>query len=144
MERIELHNLQDTEALAKKLATGVTGGLLIALSGPVGAGKTTFSKFFGAALGVVGEMTSPTFTVMAVYELPAVINGVHRLVHIDAYRVDNAAELRAAGAEDFLDDPAAVTLLEWPENVAEILEGKDILFLRFGEENEKRIVEVTH
>lgn len=126
-----LETMADTEKMAQELAATVSGGEIITLSGPIGAGKTTFAKAFAASLGITATVTSPTFTLMNLYELPHEIRGIKKLVHIDAYRAESSDELRAAGIEDFLNEPDAVVLIEWPEHCFDMLRGKKIVEIDF-------------
>ncbi len=127
----KLLTLADTSAFAEKLINSLEPGMILALSGPVGAGKTTFVKALGAALGVSETIVSPTFTLMQPYELPRAIRGIETLVHIDAYRLESADELAAIGAEDFFNDSSCLVVIEWAEKIASLLAGRPILWLTF-------------
>lgn len=100
-------NVEETYALAKKIADTLQGGEVILLSGDLGAGKTTFTKGLAKALGIEDEVTSPTFTILNVYE-----DGRLKLNHLDMYRVESADELAELGIEDCFDDDS-VTVIEW-------------------------------
>lgn len=100
-------SLKDTEALAKRIADTLTGGEVIILSGDLGAGKTTFTKGLAKALGVESEVTSPTFTIMNVYE-----EGRLKLNHLDMYRIENEDDLFELGVEDAIGGDT-VTVIEW-------------------------------
>ena len=100
-------SLKDTEALAKRVADTLTGGEVIILSGDLGAGKTTFTKGLAKALGVESEVTSPTFTIMNVYE-----EGRLKLNHLDMYRIEHEDDLYELGVEDAIGGDT-VTVIEW-------------------------------
>lgn len=100
-------NVEETYALAKRIADTLQGGEVILLNGDLGAGKTTFTKGLAKALGIEDEVTSPTFTILNVYE-----DGRLKLNHLDMYRVDSADELAELGIEDCFDDES-VTVIEW-------------------------------
>ena len=100
-------NVEETYALAKQIANTLQGGEVILLSGDLGAGKTTFTKGLAKALGIDDEVTSPTFTILNVYE-----DGRLKLNHLDMYRVESADELAELGIEDCFDDDS-VTVIEW-------------------------------
>ena len=115
------------EAVAKELAKTVTpkteGATLITLSGELGAGKTAFVKAFARALGVTEDVTSPTFILSKTYELSN--QSFARLVHIDAYRLDDGAGLAPLRFGELLLDSTNLILLEWPEQVQNALPKAD-------------------
>lgn len=98
---------EDTFAIAKKVADTLKGGETILLDGDLGAGKTTFTKGLAAALGVKDEVTSPTFTIMNVYE-----DGRLPLCHLDMYRLESSEEIAELGVSDTAPENA-VTVIEW-------------------------------
>lgn len=113
-----LPETEDTRELGVRLGRLLHAGDLVILTGDLGAGKTTLTQGIGEGLGVRGTVTSPTF----------VISRVHRsradgppLVHVDAYRLDGAAELDDLDLDTDVD--AAVTVVEWGEGLAEALAG---------------------
>lgn len=122
----ELKSIDDTHALAQRIAREIHGGMIIALSGPIGAGKTTFVKALAAALGVRGDVVSPTYTLLQTYSLPRPIDGATQLIHIDAYRLENHDELRAVGVDDFLNDSTCVVVIEWAERVEMLFRGRAV------------------
>ena len=107
-----------TRALAIWIGKQLVAGDLVFLCGELGAGKTTFAQELARALGVLEDVTSPTFVLMLEYG-----SGRVPLLHCDAYRLENLAreELEDAGLFDFLARRDAVRLLEWPERVAPYL-----------------------
>ena len=108
------HDPATTRELAARLAAAARPGDLICLRGELGAGKTQFAKGFGAGLGVIETINSPSYILMAEYA------GRLPLFHIDLYRLADASEALAGG---LLDDRQAsgVTLVEWPERMSELL-----------------------
>ncbi len=111
---------EQTFALGEKLAHKIKTGLILALIGDLGTGKTTFAQGLGAGLGLKELITSPSFIIMKVYPLPK-----HKFLqyfcHIDAYRLKNSQELKAVGALDYFIDPKALVLIEWAEKIKDIL-----------------------
>ncbi len=103
-----------TREFAARLAAAARPGDLICLRGELGAGKTQFAKGFGNGLGVTDTINSPSYILMAEYA------GRLPLFHIDLYRLADASDALAGG---LLDDRQAsgVTLVEWPERMAELL-----------------------
>lgn len=112
------HSEEDTYTLAKEFASTLSGGEIILLEGDLGAGKTTFTKGLGAALLVKEEITSPTFTILNVYE-----SGSLKLYHMDMYRIESEEELYETGIEEYV-SKGGVTVIEW--NKLKNLSGKVI------------------
>ena len=128
-------NVEETYALAKRIADTLQGGEVILLKGDLGAGKTTFTKGLAKALGIEDEVTSPTFTILNVYE-----DGRLKLNHLDMYRVDSADELAELGIEDCFDDES-VTVIEW--NKFERFDGKVIEINITPTGENERVFDVT-
>ena len=101
----------DTAAIGAKLAANARRGDVIAISGPLGAGKTTLVRGYLAALGYLDEVPSPSFAIVQPYETldPPVW-------HIDLYRLENRSEIAELGLDAAED---AVLLVEWPERAGE-------------------------
>ena len=121
-----------TRQLAEQLATVAEPGDVLCLWGELGAGKTHLAKAFGAALGVNGTITSPSFILMAEYE------GRLPLFHIDLYRLADATDVLAGGLVDDRQS-AGVTLVEWPDRMGDALpRGRlDVLIDGTGEESRR-------
>ncbi len=106
-----------TEALGASLAKALQPGDLVLLEGPLGAGKTTLVRGLVAALGGEPlEVCSPTFVLLESYAVSG--GAIARVHHADLYRLQGreSAPLDEVGLGDALDDPAAVTAVEWPES----------------------------
>lgn len=112
MCELQLHSLQDTQALGERLGALLTPGMLITLSGDLGAGKTTLTKAIGKALGVKKVINSPTFTILKTYQ------GAIPLYHIDAYRLEGITQ--DLGFEEYF-DADGVCIIEWPQYIASSL-----------------------
>lgn len=117
MLKVSLPDANATRQFGTDLGHKLVPGDLVCLSGPLGAGKTTFAQGLAVALGIADPISSPTFVLMNEYE------GRIPLLHLDAYRMEDFDydELRDAGFEDFLDRRDAVRLIEWPEMVERYL-----------------------
>ncbi|GGB66456.1 hypothetical protein GCM10010833_22050 [Blastomonas aquatica] len=111
------------QAVGAALAEVARPGDVIALSGDLGAGKSTLARSILAALGFAGEVPSPTFALILPYDPPEVRIPV---IHADFYRLDGAMELDELGLD--AGDPALL-IAEWPERVGG-LAGPDTLELR--------------
>lgn len=134
---ISLPTLAATKKLAQKLAKTAQAGDVFGLIGELGAGKTTFTQFFAAALGVKSRVTSPTFTLVQSHKGSQFI-----LCHIDAYRTATITELGMAGLDDALADPSTITVIEWADRVATGLPPHTI-WLHFIRRGTKRTVHIT-
>lgn len=100
-------------ALGAKLAAMVQPGDVIALSGPLGAGKTSIARGVLAALGLAGEAPSPSFAIVQPYDPPEVRLSV---LHVDLYRIEEPDEALELGLDE-ADD--ALLLVEWPERLGD-------------------------
>ncbi|WP_280772289.1 tRNA (adenosine(37)-N6)-threonylcarbamoyltransferase complex ATPase subunit type 1 TsaE [Salipaludibacillus daqingensis] len=116
-----------TAEIADKLGKLVKPNDIITLKGDLGAGKTTFTKSLAKALGVERTVNSPTFTIMKEYQ------GYLPFYHMDAYRI--ADELEDLGLDEYFES-GGVTVIEWPEMIAEQLpeERLDIVIEYTGED----------
>ena len=108
---VALPDLAATAALARQLAPLLQTGDVLALSGELGAGKTSFARAVLHSLGVTGEVPSPTFTLVQSYELTQ-----FTVSHFDLYRLTAAAELDELGWDDAL--ASSLALVEWPERAS--------------------------
>ncbi len=119
---LELQSEVDTATIAKKLAEVVVSNnlqtLKVYLSGELGAGKTTFSKYFLQALGIEETIKSPTYTIIESYNA----NNLE-IDHIDLYRIQEE-DLYDLG---FLEDEHKIWLIEWPEKGGNSLPECDLL-----------------
>lgn len=135
---IETTSTEETQRVAKNLASSMNGGEAILLYGNLGAGKTTFMQGFAQGLGIQSRVTSPTFIIMRKYE------GAKTLYHIDLYRTESNADLEGIGMQEILEDKNAVVAIEWPEKLGSFLPEKRIeIRLEPISENERKI-EITY
>jgi len=126
-----------TDAAAVELAATLEKGSVVALIGPLGAGKTTFVKAVARALGVEEDVTSPSFVRLNIYE------GRFTIYHLDLYRVKDVPEFIFFGLDEWLDTDG-VTLIEWADRAAELLPAHSItVALDYDDGSEGRIMTVT-
>jgi len=120
-------NEDDTRELAENIESEKFPGMVICLNGELGSGKTLFVKSFAKALGIVDDITSPTFNIIKEYH-----EGEMDLYHMDVYRVEDNYE--SVGIEDYF-KKNGVVIIEWAEMINDILPEKrlDIDFRITGE-----------
>jgi tRNA threonylcarbamoyl adenosine modification protein YjeE len=123
---IDLPDESATGALAARLAALAQPGDIIALSGQLGAGKTSFARAFIRARGGTEAVPSPTFTLVQLYDLPG-----GTVWHFDLYRLRHAEEAWELGIEDAFRD--GISLIEWPERLDDLLPAKALcIALTYG------------
>ena len=108
------HSPAETEALGEKFGRAAERGLVIGLSGDLGAGKTQFVRGLARGLGIAGRVHSPTFTLVNEYG-----GGRLKLFHLDLYRLETRAQILSAGIEEFL-QPDGVAVVEWAERIYDL------------------------
>lgn len=116
---ISLPDEKATARFGESLAARLRAGDVVALSGPLGAGKTTLARAIIAALTERDEAPSPTFTLVETYDA-----GAFPLHHFDLYRLEKAEDVWELGFEDALD---GVSLIEWPERIERLLPASTLL-----------------
>jgi tRNA threonylcarbamoyladenosine biosynthesis protein TsaE len=135
-------SLDETRKIAYGFASGLKGGVeaatVIGLYGELGSGKTTFMKYLAESLGVKETIQSPTFVIMKIYGLEAA-DGLKKLIHIDAYRIEDAKELLVLGWENIVSDPQNIICIEWPEKISGILPEHTKIYFEHVSEKERNI-----
>jgi tRNA threonylcarbamoyladenosine biosynthesis protein TsaE len=109
--REALPDLAAVERFGARIAARLRAGDVVALSGTLGAGKTTLARAILAALGHAGDVPSPTFTLIETYAAPPLRLPV---VHADFYRLEDPREVRELGLDDYRE--GAALLAEWPDH----------------------------
>lgn len=135
---LETRSAEETRRLASAITPILIPGDVIALSGDLGSGKTTFAQGLGAGLGVVERVTSPTFILMKEYA-----GGRYPLMHIDVFRLNKVQEVIDLGYDEFL-DPSYVVAVEWGDVVEPLLPREHLLVeLNFTTHDVVREVVIT-
>ncbi len=114
----EVPDVENWEAVAQYLVSRLIPGDIVTLSGPLGAGKTTFVQALAQVMGTHKNPQSPTFALMRSYPLKNDLD-IKRLLHVDAYRIESPRELLALDLDEELSDGKTVLVLEWPEKIGE-------------------------
>lgn len=146
MEIIEIKSLDQLQTLAEQvlralaLLPATEGPVVLALSGDLGAGKTTFVQALARTLGVSGVVQSPTFVVLKMYETTNAQFTV--LAHMDAYRIESMAELAPLRFTELLQQPGMLLCVEWAEKIRAALPSKTICVDFKNEVSEERTVTI--
>jgi tRNA A37 threonylcarbamoyladenosine biosynthesis protein TsaE len=127
----------DTRTFASALLRALsprTKATILGLTGELGAGKTTLAQCIAEELGIHERVTSPTYVIFKTYNTSTnnqpvspsqggqpTTNNFKKLVHVDAYRLQEGKDLESLGWKELISDPHTLIVLEWPERVAEIL-----------------------
>jgi tRNA threonylcarbamoyladenosine biosynthesis protein TsaE len=124
LTELMLPDVPDTERLGAALACGFlwskSAPLIMYLQGELGSGKTTLARGLLREWGIAGTVRSPTYTLLECYESMG-----QRVLHVDLYRVSEAADLAPLGLRDEL-VPGVLMLIEWPERAELLLPSPDL------------------
>lgn len=133
---LDLPDPAATDLLAARLADLVGPGTCLLLSGPIGAGKSHFARaFIRHRLGYLGDIPSPTFTLVQTYESPT-----EEIWHADLYRLSHADEVLELGLEQAFG--RAICLIEWPDRLGNLAPA-DALHLSLSAQGEGRVARLT-
>ena len=130
MSLFESHSPEETFELGRRLGRKAVKGQIYTLDGDLGAGKTVFAQGFAAGLGIEDHVSSPTFTILQVYD-----GGRLNLYHFDAYRIADPEEMEEIGFEEYLDGDG-VCLIEWACLVEDLLPA-DIIRVVIDRDNDR-------
>jgi tRNA threonylcarbamoyladenosine biosynthesis protein TsaE len=115
---------------------------IITLSGEVGAGKTTLTQSLARNLGITEPITSPTFVIQKEYKVQNHL-WIKKLIHIDAYRLQNKEDLEYLGWSELVKDPHNIIVIEWPEVVTGIETPESIsLHLEINNDHSRTITKI--
>ncbi len=130
---LKSYSPKETKQLASRLALRINSphktALVLALSGDLGAGKTTFAQGLAETLGAKTRALSPTFVLMRKHEIKSKYH--HALYHIDAYRFNSDKEVSALDLKKILRDGHNVVLVEWAERIKKAIP-KDAIWIKFS------------
>lgn len=143
--KIAAKSLSEMNIIAKKFLRHIvhvpqeSSAVVVGLFGNLGAGKTVFAKACAKAMGIRGTVTSPTFVLERVYEIPAknfIARRFDHFIHIDAYRLSGAGELAHLGWSEIIKNRRNLVFIEWPEIVKNAMP-KSMTKVRFKHIDEK-------
>lgn len=134
MRRHVVHSVAEMESLGASMGRAVASGTVLGLSGDLGSGKTAFVRGLARGVGSEARVHSPTFALLNEYAGGRCV--VH---HLDLYRLAGAADVRAAGLEEYLVRPQGITAVEWIERWDEPLPGLRRLFFTWIDEGTREV-----
>lgn len=142
-----------TQKLGKKIANNIVRSteykvhraVILALTGDLGSGKTTFVQGFAQGLGIKQRIISPTFILLRKYQIPDTRYQIQFFYHLDLYRLEEnmEKEVRNLGVEDVWKDPKNIVIIEWAEKIKQMIpkDAKWIKFENLGGEKRKISIE---
>ncbi len=136
--KLESNSIMDTIKIAQKLASLLSNGDVVVLTGELGAGKTKFTEGFLSFYGMEDEISSPTFNIVNEYSS----NNIN-IYHFDVYRLEDSDEFYAIGGEEYFDK--GICLIEWGEIIKDVLPKKylEIKIEKDINNENKRILKLT-
>ncbi len=140
---IRLSSTEETQRLAKQVAKKLNVNDVIALYGELGSGKTTFTQYLVKALNFQAKVQSPTFVLARKYT-----NGrgiIKTVNHLDLYRLIDTNEAIEIDPEDYFYEKDAITIIEWPDIIENILPDKTIkIYFSYGSNENERIAKIQN
>ena len=138
MKKIVIKNEQETAAFGRALSKRLVPGSVVALTGDLGAGKTTLTKAIASGLGIKSQITSPTFLLLQEYK-----EGRMPLYHFDVYRLSGSEDMYELGFEDYLFGDG-VCVIEWADQIEDLLPPGTIhIHIGYGDAEDERVYTVT-
>ena len=134
-----IYSLQEQDMVIQELKELMNNYQIFACSGPLGAGKTTTIKALLRSCGIIGTITSPTFTYVNAYENE---QGEY-FYHFDLYRIESVEEFQQQGFDEYLYQDNSWAFIEWPEVIEQLLVRSVChLFFDYHEDPEKRVLRI--
>lgn len=111
------HSPQQTKNIGYHLGLVLRPGDIVLLFGQIGSGKTLLTQGIASGLNVTSYVQSPTFTLVVEHPARLADGTPVTLYHMDLYRIDAPGDIDTFGHEEYLDDPAGIVVIEWPERL---------------------------
>ena len=120
-----ISSLEELSDLAKDFVKTLSAlsedkAVVVALSGDLGAGKTTFVQQLAHSLGITEVVTSPTFTIMKGYDISS-NSRFSKLIHMDAYRIEEINEVEPLRLNELMENKKTLICIEWAEKISQVL-----------------------
>lgn len=135
MKKYISHSEEETKKIAQTMATEFKQSV-IALTGELGAGKTTFVQGFAKGLGIKEKIISPTFVLIRQHKIPR-FNKM--LYHIDLYRLDISSQLKNLGIDELVNNHDNLVLIEWAERLNDLPKNTIQIIIKKQENNDRLI-----
>ena len=139
--KIQINSIEEMWDFAKDLVKYCKPNQVIALNGDLGAGKTTFTKGIGQALGVERVINSPTFTIMKIYDVTNHVNDIKKLYHLDVYRIGSSND--DFELEEYFYQNG-LTIFEWANIIEDLLPEDTWVINIYRLSDVKRLVELKN
>lgn len=139
--KIQINSIEEMLDFAKDLVKYCKPNQVIALNGDLGAGKTTFTKGIGQALGVERVINSPTFTIMKIYDVTNHVNDIKKLYHLDVYRIGSSND--DFELEEYFYQNG-LTIIEWANIIEDLLPEDTWVINIYRLSDVKRLVELKN
>jgi tRNA threonylcarbamoyladenosine biosynthesis protein TsaE len=134
MSKIYQIHVSEIDTFLNEFVAKLKGGEILALEGPLGAGKTTFTQALGKKLGVTKKITSPTYILLQSFPGKLPSKKAVTLHHLDLYRTKDYKEVQALGIEEFWSLPDSITVIEWADKIKNKLP-KNTIYVNFAQQN---------
>lgn len=139
--KIQINSIEEMWDFVKDLVKYCKPNQVIALNGDLGAGKTTFTKGIGQALGVERVINSPTFTIMKIYDVTNHVNDIKKLYHLDVYRIGSSND--DFELEEYFYQNG-LTIIEWANIIEDLLPEDTWVINIYRLSDVKRLVELKN
>ncbi len=149
MEKLQINSVEELDGVATMIMEAVAAARVpekasvLALSGDLGAGKTTFMQTLARKMHIAENVISPTYVIMKRYDIPEENAAAwSSLVHIDAYRIEDIDEMRVLRFEEVLAEKDTIICIEWAEKIESLLPAHTV-HMHLEIEGESRVITIS-